>query len=109
MLKYQTFYYIIWFIVYIYRPKFFGGKGGDFCEKNIGGALLRGDLNWECGGILLKIVISLPRIYEKLHYCGETYRFCGLRDPSLQKDIDPSCIFKSFSGEPDLGEPNRSG
>ena len=34
-----------------------------------------------------KIAINCPRIYEKLHCKGESYRFSGQQDPSVQTDI----------------------
>ena len=46
----------------------------------------RGDLSWEGGGTIPKIVINLPRTYEKLHFKGESYRFSGYRDPLVQID-----------------------
>ena len=35
----------------------------------------------------LKIVINLPRTYEKLHNKEEPYRFSGFQDPSANAEI----------------------
>ena len=36
-----------------------------------------------------KIVINLPKTYEKLHCKREPYRFIGKRNPSVHTDKDP--------------------
>ena len=56
-----------------------GGRRGGGSFKKLRkyfkrGHFFRGDLSWEVGGTLPKIVINLPRIYEKLHCKGEPYR-----------------------------------
>ena len=40
-----------------------------------------------------KIIINLPRTYEKLLCKGEPYRFSGQLDPSVQTDSQRFCYF----------------
>ena len=39
-----------------------------------------------------QIVINLPRIFDKLHCLGESYRFSGWEDPLLQTHTDKKDI-----------------
>ncbi len=50
-----------------------------------------------------KIVINLPWIYEKLSYKGESYRFRGWRDPSVQTDKHPVTLLYGLASTPPRG------